>query len=117
MSDTHDCLFCKIAEGQLPSTKVYETAKVLGFKDAHPQAPTHVLFIPKKHIEGVERIAESDDSTVTDLVIAANQTAKDMGINQRGYRLVINCKRDGGQTVDHLHLHLLGGRPMHWPPG
>lgn len=117
MSLSDRCLFCRVVEGAIPSTRVYETGEVLGFRDIHPQAPVHVLFIPKKHIEGVHHITEANKDSITSLIFAANQVAKELSVDQGGYRLVINCRKDGGQTVDHLHVHLLGGRAMHWPPG
>ncbi len=112
-----DCLFCKIVDRKVPSSIVYETNDVLGFNDVNPQAPTHVLFIPKSHIAGVHEVTVSGQGCMEGLVLAANQVARQAGIDERGYRLVVNCKADAGQTVGHLHLHLLGGRKMTWPPG
>ncbi len=112
-----DCLFCKILEGKIPSTVVYETKEMLGFKDVHPQAPVHVLFVPRTHFESVTDLSSAPSGTMDRLVMAANQVAREMNIHESGYRLVINCKKEGGQTVNHLHLHLLGGRRMTWPPG
>ena len=110
------CLFCGIAERKIPSAVVFENDRVLGFKDVKPQAPLHVLFIPKKHIANVYELDRAD-GLLDELVSAANHTALKENVQERGFRLVINCKADGGQTVDHLHLHLLGGRKMTWPPG
>ena len=109
------CLFCKIIDRKISSSVIFETEDVLGFNDIHPQAPVHALFIPKRHIADVQQLA-AGDGTVDRFVNAANQSARQMKLDA-GYRLVINCRADGGQTVDHLHLHLLGGRKMTWPPG
>lgn len=111
------CLFCKIARKIIPSDVVYETGGILGFRDIHPQAPVHVLFIPKSHVSGVHEVTQKREGCLEGLFIAANHVAREQKIHDSGYRLVINCKKDGGQTVDHLHLHLLGGRRMSWPPG
>ena len=112
-----DCLFCKIAQRKIPAEIVYESDDVLGFKDLHPQAPVHVLFIPKKHLNDVQELSAADPCLPNSLILAANGVARQTGIAAGGCRLVINSKKDGGQTVDHLHLHLLGGRKMTWPPG
>ncbi|MGH7198581.1 MAG: histidine triad nucleotide-binding protein [Candidatus Omnitrophota bacterium] len=113
-----DCLFCKILSRKIPSTVVYENDDVLGIEDINPQAPVHALMISKTHIAGVHEISPSSYPGAADrLVHAANEAARRFKIDGAGYRLVINCKKDGGQTVDHLHLHLLGGRRMTWPPG
>ncbi|MBI4432140.1 MAG: histidine triad nucleotide-binding protein [Candidatus Omnitrophica bacterium] len=115
MTREADCLFCKIIERKIPSVVVFENERVLGIKDIHPQAPTHYLFMPKRHIAGVHEA--TGDGIVESLILAANHMARETRVVEGGYRLVINCKNDGGQTVDHLHLHLLGGRKMTWPPG
>jgi histidine triad (HIT) family protein len=112
-----DCLFCKIVARKIPSSVVFESDAVLGFKDVNPQAPVHVLFVPKRHIDGVDALGADDASVVASLTLAANQTALELGVLGTGYRLVINNKKDAGQAVDHLHLHLLGGRRLAWPPG
>jgi histidine triad (HIT) family protein len=112
-----DCIFCKIAARQIPSKVVHEEDEVLAFEDVHPQAPTHILVIPKRHIARLSDLTEADEGLVSRLVTVANRIATARGISGRGYRVVINCNADGGQTVDHLHLHLLGGRKMKWPPG
>ena len=117
MNSPADCLFCKVAARKIPSTIVYETDAVLGFKDVNPQAPVHLLFVPKKHVAGLHEIRSPEDDTLTLLILAANQMAHEYQIQDSGFRLVINCNKDGGQTIDHLHLHLLGGRKMIWPPG
>ena len=112
-----NCLFCQIVEGKIPSQVAFESGDVLGFHDIHPQAPVHVLFIPKHHLAGVDELNSKNQAQFLALFAAANQVARDLKIHEKGYRLVLNCKSDGGQTVDHLHLHLLGGRRMTWPPG
>jgi len=113
-----DCLFCKILARKIPSTVVYENDDVLGIQDVNPQAPVHALMITKKHISGVNDLGPASfPGTADRLVQAANEAARRFKIDKAGYRLVINCKKNGGQTVDHLHLHLLGGRRMTWPPG
>ena len=112
-----DCLFCRIAAREIPSVVVYETEKFLGFNDIHPQAPVHVLFMPKRHIAGVHEITAQNAGEAGSLILAAHEVAREKGLTENGYRLVINCGKDCGQTVDHLHLHLLGGRRMTWPPG
>lgn len=110
-----DCIFCKIAAGEIPCNKVLETETILAFRDINPQAPTHVLVIPRKHVSGVHAASEEDDLGA--LLLAAKEVARLEGIDRAGYRLVINSGQQGGQTVDHLHVHVLGGRQMTWPPG
>ncbi|MDQ2695080.1 MAG: histidine triad nucleotide-binding protein [Pseudomonadota bacterium] len=112
-----DCLFCKIAAGGLPAERVYEDDQVLAFRDINPQAPVHVLIIPRRHIATVNDLAPDDAALVGRLYLAARQVAAEQGVADSGYRTLINCNRDAGQDVFHLHLHLLGGRRMHWPPG
>jgi histidine triad (HIT) family protein len=112
-----DCLFCKIAHRDIPAAIVYEDARVLAFTDIDPQAPTHVLVIPKRHIASLNEISVEDDQIVGELVRRAATIAKDAGLSAGGFRTVFNTNRDAGQTVFHLHLHLLGGRAMTWPPG
>ena len=112
-----DCLFCKIIERKIPSSIVYEDERVFAFNDINPQAPTHVLVIPKRHIESLNEISTEDDQIVGELVRRAAAIAKERGISAGGYRTVFNTNREAGQTVFHIHLHLLGGRSMHWPPG
>ena len=113
-----DCIFCKIAHGEIPSTKVYEDNTVLAFRDLDPQAPEHVLIIPKKHLSSVLDFGAEDRELaahiLTDVVPALART---LGIDVSGFRLVTNTGADGGQTVGHLHFHLLGGRSLTWPPG
>jgi len=112
-----DCLFCKIIKREIPASIVYEDDRVLAFNDINPQAPTHVLVVPKRHIDSLNELAVGDDATVGEMVRRAVAIAKDRGISAGGYRTVFNTNRDAGQTVFHIHLHLLGGRGMHWPPG
>lgn len=110
-----DCLFCKIVRGEIPAKKVAESDQCLAFRDIGPQAPVHVLVIPKKHYSSVNDI--TDWSELADVMAMGREVARSEGIAEKGYRLVINTGKDGGQTVDHLHLHVLGGRHMKWPPG
>ncbi len=112
-----DCLFCKIIKREIPSSIVYEDDHVLAFNDINPQAPTHVLVIPKRHIASLNELAPGDDAIVGEVVRRAAAIASARGIAPGGYRAVFNTNRDAGQTVFHIHLHLLGGRPMSWPPG
>jgi histidine triad (HIT) family protein len=111
-----DCLFCKIAAGTIPVTRLYENDHVLAFPDISPQAPVHVLLIPKKHLSSHAHVPPEDAAVFGELLAAAGEVAKLKQLDN-GYRLVINTGADGGQTVGHLHVHLLGGRQMHWPPG
>ncbi len=112
-----DCLFCKIINKKISSKIVYEDERVLAFEDVNPQAPIHTLIVPKKHISTVLEANTEDNELIGYLFQIANKIAKDRGIAQRGFRLVMNCNRESGQTVFHIHLHLLAGRIMHWPPG
>lgn len=111
-----DCLFCRIVEGKIPAKRVYEDKLCLCFADINPQAPTHLLLIPKEHIVSTAHAEEEHAALLGHLVSKAAEVAEGAGL-VRGYRIVINTGTDGGQTVDHLHLHLLGGRHMTWPPG
>ena len=110
-----NCLFCAIIEGNIPASKVFENERVLAFNDINPQAPTHVLIIPKVHVENASELASHNSSLLSELFSVASQIAETNGLN--GYRTVFNTGVDGGQTVFHAHLHLLGGRALHWPPG
>ena len=112
-----DCLFCKIVNREIPGSIVYEDDRVLAFNDINPQAPTHVLLVPKRHIASLNDLAPGDDQIVGELARRAAAIAKERGIATGGYRTVFNTNRDAGQTVFHIHLHLLGGRSMQWPPG
>jgi len=112
-----DCLFCRMVAGDIKPDVVFEDDAVLAFRDVNPQAPTHVLVIPKQHIATTNDLDEASAGVVGRLYLAAKQIASDEGIAGPGYRMVMNCNAGAGQSVYHLHLHLLGGRPMHWPPG
>jgi len=112
-----DCLFCKIANKEIPAQVVYEDDQVLAFNDIDPQAPTHILIIPKKHISDIVSLEEVDLPLVGHMFKVMKKIAEEKGIDQDGYRIVANCREKGGQTVGHLHFHLLGGRQMMWPPG
>jgi len=111
------CLFCKIVGRELPATIVHETDQVLAFQDIAPKAPVHLLVIPKAHVDGLQALAPGDASVVSALFACVTRLAAQTGVASSGYRTVINAGPDGGQTVGHLHVHLLGGRPMTWPPG
>jgi len=111
-----DCLFCKIAAGAIPVKRLYEDDHVLAFPDINPQAPVHILLIPKKHLASLAHASPEDATMLGQLIAAAGEVARAQKL-ANGYRLVINTGPDGGQTVDHLHVHLLGGRHMTWPPG
>lgn len=112
-----DCLFCKMVAGEIKPNTVYEDDDVLAFRDINPQAPTHVLVIPKQHIATINDVQPEHAALLGKLYLAAQKIAKDDGIADRGYRTVMNCNREAGQTVFHVHLHVLGGRAMSWPPG
>jgi histidine triad (HIT) family protein len=111
------CLFCRVIAGEVPSKKVFEDESMFAFHDINPQAPVHVLVVPRKHIATLNDLGPEDSALVGDLMRRAAAIAKELGIDARGYRTVFNCNREAGQSVYHIHLHLLGGRPMHWPPG
>ncbi len=115
MADT--CIFCGIVSRQVPSDVVHETEKVLAFRDISPQAPHHILVIPKRHIATLEDLNIDDAALIGEMYLAAQQVARQEGFADDGYRTVINCGAHGHQTVYHLHLHVLGGRRMRWPPG
>jgi histidine triad (HIT) family protein len=116
MATNPDCLFCKIASGTIPVTRLFENDHVLAFPDISPQAPVHILIIPKQHFGSLAHTTSSDTELLGQLLNAATEVAQQQHLDN-GFRLVINTGPDGGQTVDHLHMHLLGGRHMHWPPG
>ncbi len=112
-----DDLFLKIINREVPADIVYETDEVLGFRDINPQAPVHVLIIPKVHIRTMDDLDSSHRGVIGAMFLAAAEIARNEGLADDGYRVVMNCKQAGGQMVYHIHLHLLGGRQMHWPPG
>ncbi|MDF1827222.1 MAG: histidine triad nucleotide-binding protein [Legionellaceae bacterium] len=112
-----DCLFCRVANGELATEIIYENDTVLAFRDINPQAPTHVLVIPKKHIDSINHATADDTKLLGSMVLAGKHVAAQEGLHDNGYRLVFNINNHGGQTVYHIHLHVLGGRQMTWPPG
>lgn len=112
-----DCVFCRICEKQIPSDIVYEDDTLVAFKDINPEAPVHILIVPKKHIASLLDLKDDDLNIIPKVYAAANKIAKKAGIAENGFRLVTNCGKDGGQSVNHIHFHLLGGRSMQWPPG
>ena len=116
MADT-DCLFCRIAAGEITADIVHQTEKLLAFRDINPQAPVHILVIPVEHISSLAAAADQHRDILGDILLAARHIAWSEGLSEGGYRTVMNTGADGGQTVDHLHLHLLGGRALGWPPG
>jgi histidine triad (HIT) family protein len=112
-----DCLFCRIIRGEIPSKKVYEDDRTFAFQDINPQAPTHVLIVPKKHIVGINEADTGDAELIGYCQLVAAKLARERGLEPGGYRTVYNVGRDAGQSVFHLHLHLIGGRKLAWPPG
>jgi histidine triad (HIT) family protein len=112
-----ECIFCKIADEKVPAKIIYKDDQAIAFEDINPQAPVHVLVIPRKHISTVLEIKDTDRDLIGHLFDVANNIAGQRGIDQKGFRLVLNCNEDAGQTVYHIHIHLLGGRIMKWPPG
>lgn len=111
------CLFCKIVKKEIPSGIVFENDKLLAFEDINPQAPIHVLIIPKEHFASLKEIPEEKKDILAELLVAARQIAKEKGLSEQGYRIVLNTGKESGQAVFHIHFHLLGGRQMTWPPG
>ena len=111
------CPFCKIVSGDIPSTKVHEDEEMIAFRDINPQAPVHILIVPRRHIASLGAAAEDDQALLGRLLLRARELAASEGLAEAGYRVVNNCGSQGGQTVDHIHFHLLGGRAMTWPPG
>jgi histidine triad (HIT) family protein len=112
-----DCIFCKIINKEIPASIVLEDDKMIAFNDINPQAPIHILLIPKEHFATLNDIPEEKKNILSHLLLKARQIAQEKGIAEKGYRIVLNTERDSGQEVFHIHLHLLGGRRMHWPPG
>ncbi len=112
-----NCLFCKIINGEITAKKVYENEHIIAFNDIDPKAPIHILVIPKKHIRSINELNSSDINLAGEIILAAKKIAKDQGIDSKGFRVVFNTNDDGGQTVYHIHMHIMGGRQMQWPPG
>jgi len=112
-----DCLFCKIVSGEIPCDKIYENDKLIAFRDIDPKAPTHILVIPKKHISSINELEISDQNLAGEILLAAKEIARIENIESSGYRTIFNTNNDGGQTVYHIHMHVMGGRQLHWPPG
>ena len=112
-----DCIFCKIINGEIPSKKVYEDDKVYAFYDITPEAPVHFLVIPKEHIESANDLNDSNINIVSHIFRVINKIVVELNISDKGYRVINNCGEDGGQTVKHIHFHVLGGRSLQWPPG
>lgn len=117
MAQETDCLFCRIAGGEIPAEPVKEDEEIVAFRDIDPQAPTHVLIIPRRHISSVNALNEDDAELMGRLFVAAREVARSEGVAESGYRLIMNTGPDARQSVDHVHLHLIGGRGMSWPPG
>jgi histidine triad (HIT) family protein len=115
MEDT--CLFCRIVNGSVPARLAHEDDQTLAFHDIDPRAPVHVLIIPRRHIAAVDHLRETDAEVMGQLFLVARRLARELGVADSGYRMVVNNGRDAGQSVDHIHMHLLGGRPLKWPPG
>ncbi len=111
------CMFCNIANGEIETDFLYENSQVVAFPDIHPQAPHHILIIPRQHIATLNDLQPDNSHLIGEMLLAAKSLATELGFAERGYRTLMNCNDDGGQTVYHLHLHLLGGRRMGWPPG
>lgn len=111
------CLFCQIVEGKIPAKVAFQDDDVVAFHDIDPKAPTHVLIVPRRHVTSTNDLAEADDALMGGLVRRARDIAREQGLADRGYRLVFNCGDDAGYSVHHIHLHLLGGRALGWPPG
>ena len=111
------CIFCRIVNKEIPAKIVYEDDKVLAFNDINPQAPYHILVIPKKHISTLLDLTEEDKDLIGHIYLVMKKLAQGLGVAERGYRVVVNCNREAGQTIFHVHFHFLAGREMHWPPG
>jgi len=112
-----ECIFCKIANKMIPASIVYEDEQIIAFNDIHPQAPSHILLIPKEHFASLNDLPEEKKDILSELLLKARQIAEEQGIAQSGFRIVLNTQKDSGQEVFHIHFHLLGGRRMSWPPG
>lgn len=114
---SNECIFCKIANEEIKAQFIYQDEKIAAFNDLNPQAPEHILIIPKKHIATINDLNSEDNNLCGHMITTATKIAKDKGISEAGYRLVLNCNADGGQEIYHIHLHLLAGRKLKWPPG
>ncbi len=112
-----DCLFCRIAADEIPAAKLYDDGEVLVFRDINPEAPVHLLLVPRRHIPTLNDLTEADATLIGRLYLAGQRVAAELGVAESGYRTVINCNRDAGQIVFHVHMHLLAGRELGWPPG
>jgi histidine triad (HIT) family protein len=112
-----DCIFCKIAQKEIPARVAFENERVIAFHDMFPQAPTHILIIPKTHYDTLNDVPPGDSAILGELIATATQLAKELDVAERGYRVVMNCNADAGQSVSHIHLHMLAGRHLSWPPG
>lgn len=117
MASSPDCLFCKIAAGEINADVTYENDRVIAFRDINPQAPTHLLIIPRDHVATINDLTDGNVGDVGALFLAAREVARQEGVDESGYRVVMNCMEGAGQSVFHIHLHLLAGRPLKWPPG
>jgi len=117
MSDKSNCLFCKIASGEIPSEKVYSDDRVFAFRDINPEAPVHILLVPREHIPSLAHMSKGNEELAAHMLYCVRKIATDEGLNGGGYRVVTNVGSNGGQTVNHLHFHILGGRALTWPPG
>lgn len=111
------CLFCKVINGEIPSNQVYSDEEFYAFRDVNPQAPVHILLVPRKHIKRIVDFTEAEAALIGRMILVANKLAESEGLVEKGFRYVLNCNEHGGQSVFHVHLHLLGGRQMGWPPG
>ncbi|MCM8805757.1 MAG: histidine triad nucleotide-binding protein [Candidatus Omnitrophica bacterium] len=114
---SHECIFCKIAEGKIPAKIIYQDTDIVAFHDINPQAPVHFLIIPRKHLKNLLDVKDVDAYVLAKMLMVASDIAGQLNIANEGYRVVINTNRQAGQSVDHLHIHVLGGRTMEWPPG
>ena len=112
-----ECLFCRIGRGEIPATKVHDDQRLFAIEDINPAAPTHLLIIPHRHVETIVDFEAADRELIGDIYLLAGRLARERGFDSDGYRVVANCNRDGGQTVFHVHFHVLAGRPLGWPPG
>lgn len=112
-----DCIFCKIVKGEIPADKLYEDDEIIAFRDLSPQAPTHFLVIPKEHITSAQEITVDNSEIISKIFEEIPKLAKEEGIDEKGFRIVNNIGKQGGQSVDHIHFHILGGRDLQWPPG